>query len=304
MDWLGSINFQKEITLNGMPHGVNHVDTLSAHQSTDEGRIVYAKDTGRVWSGNTTQWNELTTFADLPTNFDTLYYSKLVVDGFFAGQSNGKQTMDWVYVINKPSTFTPAMHGSEAHSVAYLTGVDFSYLSTQGLIGTTASTIAVGNHTHTTYLLKTDFDGYFAGESAGKKEISWANILNQPTSFVPAIHDHTAHSEVYLTGIDFTYLSTENLVGVGAAQVAVGNHVHTAAEITFSDTGSTLTATDVESAVVALDNKITALPAADVMVSTLGAPIDTPTANTFRFDATTDTLWVFNGTAWKSTVLA
>jgi hypothetical protein len=43
---------------------------------------------------------------------------------------------------------------------------------------------------------------------------------------------------------------------------------------------------------------------ADLVLSpTNGAPADTPIANSCRFDAATGTLYIFDGSAWKSTVL-
>ncbi len=54
---------------------------------------------------------------------------------------------------------------------------------------------------------------------------------------------------------------------------------------------------------LALSDDAAAQIATPTIPATDGAPADTPTANTMRFDPATATLYVFDGAAWKSTVL-
>ena len=41
----------------------------------------------------------------------------------------------------------------------------------------------------------------------------------------------------------------------------------------------------------------------DVVAATSGAPADAPAVGTQRFDAATDLLYIYNGTAWVSILL-
>lgn len=41
-----------------------------------------------------------------------------------------------------------------------------------------------------------------------------------------------------------------------------------------------------------------------IVNTTSGTPTDAPATNTMRFDPGTNKLWIYNGSAWKSTTLA
>ena len=78
------------------------------------------------------------------------------------------------------------------------------------------------------YYTKTQTDGFFGPESAGKKTIDWVNVNSKPSTFIPTTHDNTSHSQQYITleSVTFEALQTNGSVGTGTTQVAVGNHNH------------------------------------------------------------------------------
>ena len=65
------------------------------------------------------------------------------------------------------------------------------------------------------YYTKTQTDGFFGPESAGKKTIDWSNVNSKPSAFVPATHDNTSHSQKYITleSVTFEALQTNGSVG-------------------------------------------------------------------------------------------
>ena len=78
------------------------------------------------------------------------------------------------------------------------------------------------------YYTKTQTDGFFGPESAGKKTVDWSNVSLKPSTFVPASHDNTSHTQQYITlsSVTFESLQTNGSVGTGTTQVAAGNHNH------------------------------------------------------------------------------
>lgn len=64
---------------------------------------------------------------------------------------DGTYYLNWTNFTNKPTTFTPSSHGNEAHTETYITstGVTFENLNLNGDVGTGATQVAFGNHTHT-----------------------------------------------------------------------------------------------------------------------------------------------------------
>jgi len=110
MRWQGTIDFSRPIQLNGQPHGVERVSSLSTWQVSDEGRVVYTEDTGKLWVGDSSQWQELTPGGVGAHDHNDLYYTEVEVDGMFEGKNGEKQQVAWTNVLNKPSTFAPDTH--------------------------------------------------------------------------------------------------------------------------------------------------------------------------------------------------
>ena len=93
-------------------------------------------------------------------NLDTVWVTpnpgdmqKAVYDTDNDGKVNAASVADsvpWSGVTGKPSTYAPSTHGNAAHSEAYITAssVSFATLNANGSVGTGASQVAVGNHTH------------------------------------------------------------------------------------------------------------------------------------------------------------
>lgn len=92
-------------------------------------------------------------FATFDHNHDTVYLGinakaadSDLLDGF-----DGTYYLNWNNFTNTPTTFTPSSHGNESHTETYITatGVTFENLSANGDVGTGATQVAAGDHTHT-----------------------------------------------------------------------------------------------------------------------------------------------------------
>lgn len=232
MVWQGKIEFQKPITINGKPHGVEHLTSIGTWSSDDIGRLVHDETTDKLWFGTATGWEELTPDGVGSHTHDDLYYTEVEVDGMFEGTNGGKQIVDWTNVNNKPTVFTPETH----------THADYS-LTTHNHDGVYSLTA----HTHDTVY----------------SDISH----NHDTDYSSTTHNH-----------DTDYSAID--------------HVHASSSVTYNNGVSSLDATSVQDAIdeVVSDSK--------VMELTTGAPVDTPTVGTYRFDSSSNTLYIYNGTAW------
>jgi len=151
MQWQGKIDFAKPITLNGKPHGVEQLTSLPIWSISDEGRVVYSINTGKLWVGTSIGWDELTPGGIATHNHDDLYYTESETDDMFEGKNGEKQIINWVNVTNKPSTFTPEEHTHPNYLTP--TQVDFSFMQAQSLVGSGINQLAQGNHTHTGFAL-------------------------------------------------------------------------------------------------------------------------------------------------------
>lgn len=184
MQWQGKIDFSKPITLNGKPHGIEQLTSLPTWSSGDQGRVIYSMNTGKLWVGTLTGWEELTPGGIATHSHDDLYYTESEIDNMFEGKNGEKQIINWVNVTNKPSTFTPEEH---THPI-YLTPsqVDFSFVQTQGLVGSGINQLAQGNHTHTGFALD--------GHEHNAEDVVFDNI----TSGMTAIDVQSAIDEIAL----------------------------------------------------------------------------------------------------------
>jgi len=182
--------------------------------------------------------------------------------------------MDWQGKINfhKPITINDKPHGVEHENTlpAWTSGDNGRVVHAEdtGILwfGTSTEWVeltpgGIGTHDHDDrYYTETEIDGFFDGENGGKKTINYTNVQNKPTTFPPEAHNHNdlyyTETEVdsLISAIDIDAATFEKLdsggdVGSGADQLAPGNHIHTAAAITYDNTVSSLTATDVKSAI-------------------------------------------------------
>lgn len=164
MDWKGKINFEKAITLNGKPHGVEFEPSLPTFDAVrDSGRVVFTEDDHRLYVGGTNHetetagWSELTPGGIASHSHDNLYYTVDEVNNLFEGtfssgiKDTSKKQIDWSNVINTPTEYTPTQHNNDAHLENYLVSDDvtFTFLSTdRGLVGTAPNQLALGNHNH------------------------------------------------------------------------------------------------------------------------------------------------------------
>jgi hypothetical protein len=138
MVWQGKIDFQKPITINGKPHGIEHLASLPVWSASDEGRVVHDESTGKVWIATSTAWVELTPGGVGAHDHNDLYYTESEVDAFFDGDNAGKKIVSWTNVSGKPT-------------ILQQSDVTFSLLNGNGVVGSSSTQVAAGDHTHTGY---------------------------------------------------------------------------------------------------------------------------------------------------------
>jgi len=229
MQWQGKIDFQRPITLNGKPHGVEQLTSLPTWIAGDEGRVVYSIDTGKLWVGTSIGWDELTPGGIAPHEHDDRYYTENEINGMFEGKNGEKQIINWVNVVNKPSTFTPSEH---AHPT-YLTQsqIDFSFMQTQGLVGSGINQLAQGNHTHTNFALD------------NHSHIEYSSIDHEHTEYSLTSHEHIEYS---LTNHEHTEYS---LTDHEHTEYSLTSHEHDAIDITYDNINSNLVSLNTNDAI-------------------------------------------------------
>ncbi len=324
MKWQGTIDFQKPIKINGKPHGVEHEATLPIWSSDYIGVVIHAEDTSKLWFGGSSAWLELTPGGVGVHDHNDVYYTEEEVDAFFEGESSGKKQVDFSNVINKPSLYNPTTHSNTSHSENYITSaaVTFETLQTNGDIGTAATQLAIGSHNHdlsysptghthtetditdldkytqlqvdTLLLSKSDtthdhsgvYEPVFTKNTAFNKDFGTVS-----DSVAEGDHEHgniTNDGKVGSTANLPLKTTTDGVVTTGSfgttsGTFAEGNHNHDDRYYTESE----------------VDTKFNEI----LIPSTSGAPSDSPTAGTVRFDASTNILYIYNGTSWVSTTL-
>ena len=160
--------------------------------------------------------------------------------------STSKPTYTWSEISGKPSSFTPSAH---THSASDITSGTLALARIP--TGTTSSTVALGNHTHSQYLTSSSLSGYATQ--------SWVNgqiDAITPASIGAASSFHT-HSQ-YLTGISDAsgsgtgYLLTNasgstvyrramtssDVTSALGFTPANSSHTHTFSDIIFNNTGT------------------------------------------------------------------
>lgn len=200
VDWKGKINFDKAITLKDKPHGIERETSLPTFDSgRDNGRVVFAEDTGKLWSGGLTEWKELTPGGVGDHSHDDKYYTETEIDNFFSGQASGKKQVDWSNIINKQTEYTPTSHNNDYHSEEYITasGVTAQALADTGSIGSLSSQVARGSHNH---------DGQYAPINPSADTITYDNASSsmsatQVQAALDELDSRVDVSEIPLEGI-------------------------------------------------------------------------------------------------------
>jgi hypothetical protein len=202
MEWQGKIDFQKPITINGKPHGIEHLATIPVWTSEDHGRIVHTENDDRLYIGTSSNWFEMLHSVEAH-NHDNMYYTETEINGFFNGiGASGKLQVAWSDISNKPLQFDPVTH---YHSEYFLeANVTFEAFNIKGLMGEGANKFAIGNHTHIgvyapaqhdhPYVATIDFDNAFSGSDSktGKKLVHWDDITGKEEhlTFAQEVHLH------------------------------------------------------------------------------------------------------------------
>lgn len=144
--------------------------------------------------------------------------------------------------------------------------------------------------------------------NGGTFQLISTNVVNTGGGpSLQASNDATAQSPnmisaVYQVG-DMSFGSSPTIV-----QTLLGSGAHTGTAVTYppssqlsyDNTSSGMTAMHVQSAIDELDSRVDD----PVMPTTSGAPSDSPDIATYRFDSSTNILYIYNGTSWVSTTLS
>jgi hypothetical protein len=123
MEFNGSINFEKSITINGKPHGIEHLTSLPDFTPDDKGRIIHNETDNRLYLGTETSFMPVDSLADnLSQQLQNDYYSKTDIDSFFLPTlNNSKKQISWQNIPDKPTYFNPGTHNNDSHSEIYYT---------------------------------------------------------------------------------------------------------------------------------------------------------------------------------------
>jgi len=223
--------------LNGLPHGVEYLNTAPVWDSTFTGQIIYTADTKKVYVGTDTAFVELTPNSATHTH-DDIYYRKVYVDGLFDISSghdhdgSDSKKVSYQSLDSVPSSFVPSVHDNSAHSGSgYITGEQVTYSLLAGnvpsVVGTGATQVAQGNHNHdAVYPLKTDLAATTTSTSSGASSIGVYDIMNQANvqdaleSVVDNFSNYTPTGTAYTTNESdnkFVTLNTNQLINSSKA---------------------------------------------------------------------------------------
>lgn len=224
MVWQGKIEFKKPITIDGKPHGIEHIATLNPWTSSDEGRTVHTEDTGKLWFGTNTGWEELTPGGVGSHNHDDLYYTETEVDDMFEGKNGQKQQVNWANVINKPSysgtdiVYNDATSSITASNVqaaidaldSAVSGINqdaatYEALAAAGDVGPGSDQVALGSHSHDASTLT------YSGSIAAATVEEALEALDSDISNIAVVND----------AADISYDNTTSGLGATDIQAAV-----------------------------------------------------------------------------------
>jgi len=184
MLWQGKIDFQKPVTLNGKPHGVDQFDTMPEWDISFDGQIFYVASEKKVYVGTNTEFIELSP-SSISHDHNYLYHTRTEINSKFDvgsghdhdGTNSKKVTYSNLSGI--PTEFNSIIHDNGRHSVNYITAgeVSFNVLNNNSLVGTGSSQISRGDHLHDgRYFTETELSA-----STGAALVGVSNILNQTT---------------------------------------------------------------------------------------------------------------------------
>lgn len=138
--------------------------------------------------------------------------------------------------------------------------------------GTTSSTVALGNHTHSNYLTSSSLSGYATqswvedqGYLTSVPAQSWSSITGKPSTFTPAAHNQASNTITALTGYTeeatITTLNSRMTLNEALASLqkqvsskATFSHTHSASNITSGTLAIARIPTGTTSSTVALGN--------------------------------------------------
>lgn len=119
--------------------------------------------------------------------------------------------------------------------------------------GTTSSTVALGNHTHSNYLTSSSLSGYATqswvedqGYLTSVPAQSWSSITGKPSTFTPAAHNQASNTITALTGYSEGTATTTltATMSLNAALASLQNQIQGKAS-SLSDLGVTATAAEI-----------------------------------------------------------
>ena len=169
--------------------------------------------------------------------------------------STSKPTYTWSEISGKPSTFTPSAH---THSASDITSgiLALARIPT----GTTSSTVALGNHTHSQYLTSSSLSGYATQTWVNGQidAITPASIGAAASShrhvFSDITFNNTGTNRQYLAGDGKFYTVGWNEIGSKPSTFTPASHTHSASDITSGTLALARIPTGTTSSTVALGN--------------------------------------------------
>ncbi len=298
MKYLGNIDLDKPLTLNGKPHGIEWIASLPTWSATDEGRVVYISSAKKLYLGQSDAWEELTegnigthshndlyfTKTELSTGeLDSRYFTESEITTAFSGKSDITHTHD---------AYAPALHNNTAHSETFITssGVTYSALNANGAVGSGSEQVASGTHNH---------DLVYSAISHDHGAIYAAAEHSHAEEYAPIVHDHNLVYSVIGHDHNLAYASVSHNHDASYA-TAIHNHdasyataIHNHDDLYFTESEMT-TALSGKS-----DTTHTHAEYTPFATEVSGIPVDTPTVGTIRLDSDGTKLYVYTSTGWK-----
>lgn len=166
-----------------------------------------------------------------------------------------KPTYTWSEISGKPSSFTPSAHTYSASDITSGT-LALARIPT----GTTSSTVALGNHTHSQYLTSSSLSGYATQSWVNGQidAITPASIGAAASShghvFSDITFNNTGTNAQYLAGDGKFYTVGWNEIGSKPSSFTPSSHTHSASDITSGTLALARIPTGTTSSTVALGN--------------------------------------------------
>ena len=316
MKYLGNIDLEKPLTLNGKPHGIENITALPMWSATDEGRVVYISSTSKLYIGKSNAWEELTEGNVGSHNHDELYFTETeltngALDVRYYTEDEADDKLDGKADIlhDHSALYAGITHNNTSHSETYITssGVTYEALNANGDVGSGIGQIASGDHNHDLVYaaIAHDHNSVYSLEGHNHDLVYAAIVHDHNTSYAAIVHDHNSVYSVLSHNHDLAYATIGHNHDTSYAAI-VHNHdeqYFTETEVTLALSGKADTGHNHDASYAAVDHNHDGhyTPFA---TEVSGMPVDTPTIGTLRLDSDGTKLYVYTSTGWKTATLA